>query len=218
MRAILIAILFLTNNLFGQETKKVTVMTTTPAYSKEVYYVLKDDKKIRHGEYLRYGWTKDIGEKGVYDMNKRVGTWEFYDFKGELDQKYNYTDKKMEFLKPSELIFHILTEINGTYEDRLPDEMPIFIGGESRLSYYMLNMKYPVDARRQGVAGKVLISAIINKDGQMIDEKVVVGIGYGCDEEALKTIKNIPDEWIPAKIKGENTNVRISIPVTFKLD
>jgi len=217
MRTILISILFLTTNLFGQNTKKVTDEITTPAYSKEVYYVLNSDKNVRHGEYLRYGWNKEIGEKGLYDMNQRVGIWEFYNFKGKLEQKYNYTDKKLEFFKPSEFKLKIWTEINGTYEDRLPDELPIFIGGQSRQSYFMLTMKYPAEARRQGTEGKVFISAIITKDGQMIDEKVETGIGYGCDEEALRTVKNIPDEWIPAKTNGEPTNVKILIPVTFKL-
>jgi len=194
------------------------VGTPTPAYSKEVYYVLKSDKNVRHGEYLRYGLNKGIGEKGRYDMNQRVGIWEFYNSEGELEQKYNYTDRKVEYLNPSGATYRILwTEINGTYEDKQPDEMPVFIGGQSRQWYFTLNLKYPAAARRQGTQGKVFISAIITRDGKMIDEKVETGIGDGCDEEALRVIKNIPDEWIPAKINGEATNVRILLPVTFKL-
>lgn len=218
MKKLLLAGIFLSTNLFGQETKKVTEVITTPAYSKEVYSVLKTDKKIRHGEYVRYGWNNKIAEKGLYESNIRVGVWEFYDFNGELEQKYNYTDRKIEILKPSELKFDILTQIDGVYVDKAPDEMPIFIGGQSRQFYFSMAMKYPVEAKRQGIQGKVIISAIITTEGKMIGEKIEEGIGSGCDQEALKTIQNFPDDWIPAKVNGEPVNVKILIPLKFKLE
>jgi periplasmic protein TonB len=214
MRKIVILLLLVSANLLGQDSKKVIVETSN---SKEVYYVLENDKNIRHGEYLRYSWNKDIAEKGLYQMNQRVGAWEFYDFNGNLEQRYNYTDKKIEFSKPSELKPKMWTEINGNYEEKLPDELPIFIGGQARQNYCMLTLKYPADARRKGIQGKVIISAIITRDGQLIDEKIESGIGFGCDEEALWSIMNIPDEWIPGKVSGEATNIKILIPVTFKL-
>ena len=56
-------------------------------------------------------------------------------------------------------------------------------------------MRYPSDARRNGIQGKVYVSAVITKTGEMIDEKVEEGLGYGMDEEALRIIKMIPDEY-----------------------
>lgn len=219
MKRILLAVIFLSTNLFGQETKKVTEVITTPAYSKEVYSVLKTNKSIRHGEYVRYGWNNKIAEKGLYESNIRVGLWEFYDFNGELEQKYNYTDRKIEILQPSDFKYPMQTQIDGVYIDKAPDEMPVFIGGQSRQTYIMMmSVRYPVEAKRQGTQGKVIISAIITTDGQLIGEKIEARIGSGCDEEALKTIKNFPDDWIPAKFNGGPVNVKIFIPVIFKLD
>jgi len=51
----------------------------------------------------------------------------------------------------------------------------------------------------------------------MIDEKVEQGPGYGTNEEALRVIQMIEDDWIPAKVNGEAVEIRILIPVTFKL-
>lgn len=210
--------IFLTYNLFGQETKKEIIEIQSPNYSREEYFVLKDDTNVKHGEYLKYGRTGTLTEKGQFEMNIKVGIWEFYNFKNELEQRYNYTDKKIEYNKPTELKDKIWTEINGIYEEKAPDELPVFIGGQSRQFSFTLTMKYPVDARRSNTQGKVYISAIITKEGEMIDEKIYKGIGHSCNQEALRVIKNIPDEWVPGKVNGEITNVKILIPVTFKLD
>ena len=97
------------------------------------------------------------------------------------------------------------------------ESKPIFLGGEDGIYYYVWNMRYPSDARRNGIQGKVYVSAIITETGEMIDEKVEEGLGYGMDEEALRIIKMIPDEWIPGTVDGQPVNIKVLIPLTFKL-
>ena len=98
------------------------------------------------------------------------------------------------------------------------EEPPIFIGGKSWFYYYSWTLLiYPAEARRRGIQGKVLISATITKDGKMIDEKIEDGPGYGTNEEALRVIQLIPDDWIPAKVNGEVVEIRVLIPFKFKL-
>jgi len=71
--------------------------------------------------------------------------------------------------------------------------------------------------RRNGIQGKIYISATITKEGQMIPEKVEEEPGYGRNEEAVTVFQQIPDDWIPAKLNGETVEISIVIPVTFKL-
>ncbi|HMG91218.1 MAG TPA: energy transducer TonB [Chryseolinea sp.] len=78
------------------------------------------------------------------------------------------------------------------------------------------NITYPVDARRKGIMGKVFVSFIIERDGTLADVRVVKGIGYGCDEEAVRVIK-ITSPWKPAMQNGKPVRSRFVIPLEFKL-
>ncbi|MEQ8470761.1 MAG: energy transducer TonB [Marinoscillum sp.] len=190
---------------------------TTPAFSKEIFYVLKEDKEIKHGEYVRYGYTRKVAERGSYDLNQKVGIWEFYDRDGALEQRYNYDSNVLVF-NPHKLSNKVRTQINGKYEAIIPDELPIFIGGVSKLAYLRMVRDYPLEARRAGIEGEIYISAVITTDGKLIDEKIEQTLGYGLDEEALKSIRNIPDDFIPAKHDEQDANVMILFPVFFRLD
>lgn len=77
-------------------------------------------------------------------------------------------------------------------------------------------MKYPNQARRMGVEGKVYVQFVIDKNGKLTDVHAIKGIGAGCDEEAVRVIKNSPD-WSPGKQRGRPVKVRMILPITFKL-
>lgn len=86
-----ILILFYCSIVFGQETKKVT--NKLSGYEEEVYYVLKNDPDIKHGNYTRYKF-KDLVEKGSYTQNKRNGKWETYSNKTPESSGYYKDDLK----------------------------------------------------------------------------------------------------------------------------
>jgi len=91
------------------------------------------------------------------------------------------------------------------------------IGGmESFLKYVSKNLKYPAQARRMGVEGKVFVQFVVEKDGSITDIKVVKGIGAGCDEEAIRVLENAP-KWKPGKQRGRPVKQRIVLPIVFKL-
>lgn len=77
-------------------------------------------------------------------------------------------------------------------------------------------MKYPPQARRIGIEGKVFVEFVINKDGSITDVKVVKGIGAGCDEEAVRVIRSAP-AWTPGKQRGKPVKQRMVLPITFRL-
>jgi protein TonB len=97
------------------------------------------------------------------------------------------------------------------------EEMPKFPGGDSqRLNYFMQNLTYPEIAKRAGVEGKVILSFVVDKNGDVSDIKVLKSIGAGCDEEAVRVINSMP-LWSPGKQNGKPVLTRVIIPVVFKL-
>lgn len=97
------------------------------------------------------------------------------------------------------------------------DEYPEFTGGMKAWAKYMeRNLKYPYRAQEEGVQGKVFVSFVVEKDGSITDVQVLKGIGFGCDEEAMKVIKKSP-MWKPGKNKGVPVRVRYNMPINFTI-
>ena len=101
--------------------------------------------------------------------------------------------------------------------DHPVDVEPGFPGGEEAFYKYLAeNIKYPEQAKKEKIQGKVYISFVIEKDGSIADAKVARGIGGGCDEEALRVVNAMP-KWTPGKVRGENVRVSYNLPILFKL-
>jgi len=97
------------------------------------------------------------------------------------------------------------------------EDIPKPIGGMSAFYEYVANnLRYPEEASKAGIEGRVFVEYIVTKDGTIANVKCVKGIGELCDAEAVRVISNSP-AWKPGKEKGENVNVRMILPITFKL-
>jgi hypothetical protein len=95
------------------------------------------------------------------------------------------------------------------------DEKPDFPGGIMEFYKYVHdNYQTP---KVQGLAGKIYMSFIIQKDGSLADIKVLRDIGYGTGQEAIRVIQNSP-KWIPGKRKGETVRVLYTLPITIQSD
>lgn len=82
--------------------------------------------------------------------------------------------------------------------------------------YISDNLKYPAQARRMGIEGKVYVQFVVDTDGSLNEVQAVKGIGAGCDEEAVRVIKNAP-KWSPPKQRGKPVKQRIIVPIVFQL-
>ena len=99
----------------------------------------------------------------------------------------------------------------------VPDEMPKFPGGmQAMMKYLSTNVKYPVEAQKKGVSGRVIIQFVVMEDGSLGQEKVVRGVDPLLDEEALRVVKAMP-KWTPGVADGKTVKVRFTIPVMFSL-
>lgn len=78
------------------------------------------------------------------------------------------------------------------------------------------NLKYPEQAIKDGVEGTVRVEFVVNKDGSISHVKVVQGIGAGCDEEAIRIVKQSP-KWIAGIHKGNPVTTKSLIPISFKI-
>lgn len=97
------------------------------------------------------------------------------------------------------------------------EEMPEFVGGENTMYQYIAsNIVYPYLARERNISGTVYVSFIIEKDGSISNVSILKGIGGGCDEEAIRVVKNMP-KWIPGKEKRNPVRVRYNLPIKFFL-
>jgi periplasmic protein TonB len=76
-------------------------------------------------------------------------------------------------------------------------------------------LQYPRQAIRHGVDGKVFVEFIVNRQGQLSNLKVIKGIGSGCDEEAMRVLALT--HWAAGRQRGRPVNVRMIIPITFKI-
>jgi len=98
------------------------------------------------------------------------------------------------------------------------EQIPEFPGGETALYKYIANnIVYPKEAQINNIQGTVYASFVVEKDGSISNIEILRGIGYGCDEEVIRVLSEMPD-WTPGIQKGKAVRARYNIPVKFKLD
>lgn len=116
------------------------------------------------------------------------------------------------------------TDSTKVTEQEEVDELPILVekkpeypGGEAAMYKFIdKHIKYPKKARKEGIEGIVYVQFIIDKEGNITKAKVIKGIGYGCDEEALRVVNKMP-KWTPGTQRGKPVQVTFTLPFNFKL-
>jgi protein TonB len=97
------------------------------------------------------------------------------------------------------------------------EQVPEFPGGLEKFGAYLgKSIRYPAVARENGTQGRVICTFVVEKDGSLTDIKVTRGIGSGCDEEAVRVLKNSP-HWKPGIQNGRPVRVQYSVPISFTL-
>ncbi len=76
------------------------------------------------------------------------------------------------------------------------------------------NLRYPIEAIKKGIVGKVLIEFIVETSGKISHVKVIKGIGGGCDQEAARVVSQSP-VWRPGLHRGKAVRQKMIIPISF---
>jgi TonB family protein len=92
------------------------------------------------------------------------------------------------------------------------EQTPELIGG---LGALQRKVRYPELARRAGVEGRVILQFTVDEQGRVTDPRIIRGIGAGCDEEALRVVKQA--RFRPGTQRGKPVQVKMSLPITFRL-
>ena len=97
------------------------------------------------------------------------------------------------------------------------EQMPEYPGGmQAFIEYLQQNVKYPVDAEKQKVEGKVLATFVVETDGSISDVEVVRPVFPSLDAEAVRVLSGMP-KWIPGKQSGKVVRVKYTVPISFHL-
>ena len=98
------------------------------------------------------------------------------------------------------------------------EQMPEFPNGgmAGLMQYLSKNIKYPTIAQENGTQGRVTVQFVVNKDGSIVDAKVLRGVDPYLDKEAVRVIMGMP-KWKPGMQRGKPVRVKYTVPVMFRL-
>lgn len=117
----------------------------------------------------------------------------------------------------TEALPQITTEKQDTAVLRTVEQLPEFPGGIVQFMKWLTrNLRYPPEAQRQKIQGKVVVSFIVNKDGSIASPTVVTSANPLLDREAMRVIRMMP-RWKPGLDDGKPCRTMFAIPVNFQL-
>lgn len=178
-------------------------------YSKEIPSVL-----FTTGRYPEHNTDRDSYSILDFPMMER-----------ELEYIYNFTlalantDTKMSF-RPDDA-----PSRGASYDDVVSyydcDQRPMFLNSADPRKFLeewvYKYLRYPAEAVRDGVQGRVLVDFIIGKDGKVTDVRVIRGVSPELDEEAVKVISASP-KWRAGRMNGNKVRASMTVPVEFRLE
>lgn len=120
------------------------------------------------------------------------------------------------------LLFSFMTSTAQTKKNDMVfdvvEVMPQYPGGQiAMLKYIMENMKYPKQAMKEGIQGRVAVRFIVEKDGSISNVKPILSVHPLLNKEAVRVVKSMP-KWTPGKQNGKPVRVRFNLPIMFKLN
>lgn len=106
---------------------------------------------------------------------------------------------------------------NATIEDAASFRIAEPEGGRAAFRRYLLqSVKYPAEALNNKVEGKATVRFTVQPDGKLLDFEVIKGLGYGCEEELMRLIREGPS-WKPATQAGTPVADKVKISLKFQL-
>ena len=178
-------------------------------YSSEIPSVM-----FTTGRYPQHDTERDTQSIIDYEMMER-----------ELEYIYNFTEvlantEAQLLFRPSDV-----PKRSADYDDVVSfydcDQRPVFLHSSDPKDFLQKwvyqYLKYPAEAVRDGVQGKVMVDFVIEKDGKISDVRVVKGVSDELDAEAVRVVSASP-KWKPGRVNGNRVRASLTIPVEFKLE
>jgi TonB family protein len=166
----------------------------------------------KNGEDVNFegGFPNWLCNKGTIKNGHKVGKWIGISHDGKTEY--------IEFYKDGVLEKGISYAENDSTQYNSLEEMANFESGLSGFGNFLQNnLRYPKDAQRANRQGKVYVQFVVCTDGTLCDFEVLKGVGYGCDEEAVRVLELSSGKWKPGKQRGKEVRSRFTIPINYRL-
>lgn len=210
---------------------------------KEEYYVLNDDRTVKHGPYkltdnkgivltqgyynmgkkdsswLEYNrWYRFIAVESHYKDEKRVGTWTFRKDADTVEMKYDFDNNKLLYYHaPKDKKYSVISGTD-TLNTTL-DQPPVYLGSRSAINKIIgENIVYPNEAKEKGIQGTVWVAFTISSDGHASAPWLFKGVKSIIDNEALRVAALIQPDWAPGIKDGIPVTSVYVTPVGFRLE
>lgn len=151
-----------------------------------------------------------IKENGTFARNKKTGTWKEYNPDGTVRRITQYNngqeieDKKvgvwLEYLENGQVVKGFDYDKNEKLETKI--NVPV---------------KYPATAREKQVEGVVKLKIKINSNCETEELSILEGLGFGCDEEAMRSVKRLL-ELVKTYAPEQCEEIDTIMPIHFKLE
>lgn len=138
-------------------------------------------------------------------------------FSGNQDFEADYDSLQNILLLKKENSAEVSNQVEPDKVFFAVENMPEFPGGEAALHKEITDLiQYPGIAVENDIQGKVFVSFVVAKNGEITNAKIARGVDPALDEEALRVINALP-RWEPGTQKGEAVNVSYTVPINFAL-
>ncbi len=163
------------------------------------------------GEYWKYHENNNLSEYGKFSIgNKQDSVWTYYYENGVISSIETYKDDSLLAISCFDTSGTPLKTGCSAY--KMPET------GYDLAAFLSNNMRYPEEAKDNGIQGRVEVLFLVDKDGSIKDAKAISKYkGGGLDEEALRLIKIMP-EWKPGLDHNRKVKVYYTQPITFRLE
>lgn len=91
-------------------------------------------------------------------------------------------------------------------------KLPVYPGGRKAFQEFIANnVRYPKEAEDAGIEGSVIVGYEITDNGMVQNPHIIKGLGYGCDQEAIRLIGLLRYE----KVKNKRVRLKLTTKTTI---
>ncbi len=184
-----------------------------------VNFIVDKDGTVGNAKVIR-GISDDCDNEAIRVINS-MPDWTPGMQKGKsVKVSFNLPIKfKLENSKNKITRIRIIDDIDKDSVYNVVEQMPEYPGGIDALMKYLgSNIKYPEQAKKDAIQGRVFVSFVVEKSGDVSNVELLRGIGGGCDEEAIRVVSSMPS-WKAGKDEsGKAVRVKYNLPIKFALD
>ncbi|MES2559294.1 MAG: TonB family protein [Bacteroidota bacterium] len=168
------------------------------------------EKNLRAGKWVYYFEDSKLDAEGSFIDDKKTGLWTYYHTNGQKSSDEESAEDELQKIQAW------LPDGTAT-KDTCTEQRPMVVGGEEALMHFLSkNINYPPDAQENNITGKVIISFIVDSNGNHSGYEVLRSPWQSLERETLRIVKLMP-QFTPYCSHNRKLSLRYTLPVVFRL-